>query len=840
MNAHLPQSPSSAASPFPGERPYAEHEARLFFGRDAEAKLVAEGLAASRLTLLSGPPGVGKTSLLNAGVMPRLREMTPQSGRPPILVFWDDWQGARGDPLPRLIEEIQRCSLGVLSGFDPMRVPRVRALERVIEYWSARAPLFIIFDRFEDYLLNHADDDGEGKFSVEFPRVARRPDLHANFLIAMRGGAHAKLGRLAQRLPQLFDRSLRLKPLRPEAARAAILLPIEVYNAEHPDLAPVHVEPALVDEVMQVAAIAGAETAGAESVLVDAATLQRTMLQMWEAQIEPDVSAQEVEVRVLQASPKPAEAAMQDAALDDLVSAHHPMFTEPLLTDPVTSIEGYAPAAIAAPVAARRGWRSAHGARVFATLAFLFVSAYAMFGAGSWIAHLHDEKQTLSVQEAADRALARARATLAKAAQLQAAREQPAREQPVEKDASNAAGARSAQGPILPSGKITVEPVGKRPEAEPQHATAEEKKEEAKEEEKKEAKRVPEREPTKIAGINAQAPQQHQPAPVVKTPEASSAPKTAEAPATAAPGLDNGNRAAANRETAAATAVTAPPQQRPVEPRTPDQAIAPTAGQTPARAATQTSNGRATAPTTGQTTSPTTGQTTSQTPVSTTAQPAGQAAPKTPAQAPAVEVVEAAPPVTAAQIEKRRATAAEVRLDRNAERKPAQAQASDNPTRPGARVQSYPSNNVIDAARAASPSSPPGRRESSEMFAAESGKKAPVHTAKYDGAAARDDKHGAQPSIFIHVRDQSQLAQTLRLKRRLEASGIVVSGIRTVTRGPDEADLRYFRRNERGEAKQMVDLLHSLNVPVDAPKYIAGFESTATLRQYELWFPAVN
>ncbi|MBC7943940.1 MAG: hypothetical protein H7X91_01445 [Burkholderiales bacterium] len=205
-----------------------------------------------------------------------------------------------------------------------------------------------------------------------------------------------------------------------------------------------------------------------------------------------------------------------------------------------------------------------------------------------------------------------------------------------------------------------------------------------------------------------------------------------------------------------------------------------------------------------------------------------------------VNSAEAAPtPVRAAPVERRR-TIVNARQEKPAAKKIAPARAKDNQPRPATHVRSFPSNSVIDAVRAQSPSSGPRQRDSSELFAAQSGKKAPVRTASNDKNAGRDTRDDASPSIFIHVRDQSQLAQTMRLKRRLEANGIVVSGIRTVTRGPDDADLRYFRRNERGEARQMVNLLQRFNVPVDAPKYISGFESRAITRQYELWFPAVN
>ena len=53
---------------------------RFFFGRERESELVAANLMASRLTVLYGPSGVGKSSLLRAGVARRLRTLVPAVG----------------------------------------------------------------------------------------------------------------------------------------------------------------------------------------------------------------------------------------------------------------------------------------------------------------------------------------------------------------------------------------------------------------------------------------------------------------------------------------------------------------------------------------------------------------------------------------------------------------------------------------------------------------------------------------------------------------------------------------------------------------------------------------
>ena len=62
-------------SPYVGLVPYLEEHASYFFGRETETRIVAQNLRATRLTVLYGESGAGKSSLLRAGVAHQLRTM---------------------------------------------------------------------------------------------------------------------------------------------------------------------------------------------------------------------------------------------------------------------------------------------------------------------------------------------------------------------------------------------------------------------------------------------------------------------------------------------------------------------------------------------------------------------------------------------------------------------------------------------------------------------------------------------------------------------------------------------------------------------------------------------
>ena len=85
-------------TPYKGLVPYSEEDAPFFFGRETEQEIITANLMASRLTLLYGASGVGKSSVLRAGVAHNLQQLaqknlsergTPEFG---VLVFnsWRD------------------------------------------------------------------------------------------------------------------------------------------------------------------------------------------------------------------------------------------------------------------------------------------------------------------------------------------------------------------------------------------------------------------------------------------------------------------------------------------------------------------------------------------------------------------------------------------------------------------------------------------------------------------------------------------------------------------------------------------------------------------------------
>jgi WD40 repeat protein len=239
--------------PYKGLTPYTEEDAAFFFGREADTELIIGNLMSSRLTLHYGPSGVGKSSVLRAGVIRQLRdasnrELAERGVRDFVVASFAAW---RDDPVAGLAARI-RASLTEALGDGAGDSGPPSSLPELFE-WTRRQDLelLLILDQFEEYFLYHGQDGGEGSFAVEFPRALNRPDLRVNFLIAIREDALARLDRFEGRVPNLFDNYLRLEHLDREAARAAIEGPIRQYNKLFADRGrPIGIEPDLVEALL--------------------------------------------------------------------------------------------------------------------------------------------------------------------------------------------------------------------------------------------------------------------------------------------------------------------------------------------------------------------------------------------------------------------------------------------------------------------------------------------------------------------------------------------------------------------------------------------------------------
>ena len=278
-----PAAIAAPPSPYKGLAPFEDSalDALLFFGRERQIEVIVANLMASRLTVLYGVSGVGKTSLLRAGVAHRLRR-----AHDALVVVLSSWTG---DPVGDLLEAVRAAAP---EGVEPVR--RGGPLADELAAWTRRldSDVYVILDQFEEYFLYHENERGAGTLMDELPEALRRGGLRVNFLLGVREDALAQLDAFKVRIPNLFGNSLRLDRLDRIAARAAIEGPLERYNELVPEDQRVSAEPDLVEAVLHEVAVgrvdlgqSGRGGVGEEDAdRIEAPYLQLVLERLWEVE----------------------------------------------------------------------------------------------------------------------------------------------------------------------------------------------------------------------------------------------------------------------------------------------------------------------------------------------------------------------------------------------------------------------------------------------------------------------------------------------------------------------------------------------------------------------------
>lgn len=212
-------------NPYVGPRPFDPGE-RLY-GRDREIAGLLQALSAERVVLLYSPSGAGKSSLLNAGLIPRLRRQ------------FDVWRPTRvGHPLPpRVPATVNRYRMSALLGFEQglpetIRLPPDALAELTLgEYFGVRprrpgAPnnVLLVFDQFEEVLTTDPlAIAAKRAFFDELGELLQDPTIWA--LLSLREDYLAALDPYAALIPTHLRHRFRIDLLGLAAAKEAIVGP---------------------------------------------------------------------------------------------------------------------------------------------------------------------------------------------------------------------------------------------------------------------------------------------------------------------------------------------------------------------------------------------------------------------------------------------------------------------------------------------------------------------------------------------------------------------------------------------------------------------------------------
>ncbi|MCC9076549.1 SIR2 family protein [Litorilinea aerophila] len=216
--------PSSTPAPLAGDptpmplptRPYKHlsayeaEDAPIFFGREQETAALLSLIHAHRLVLFYGPSGAGKTSLLQAGVLPRLAQADP----PYVAV------------MVRALEEPETAIRQALARLRPDADLPPGSLVDCLAAATRDLPgtLVLVLDQFEEFFLRFSAT-ARARFIAQMGRLFDARDVPVKVVFSLREEWLAAMGEFDDRLPEIFRTKMRLLPLTRSQARQAIQEP---------------------------------------------------------------------------------------------------------------------------------------------------------------------------------------------------------------------------------------------------------------------------------------------------------------------------------------------------------------------------------------------------------------------------------------------------------------------------------------------------------------------------------------------------------------------------------------------------------------------------------------
>jgi DNA-binding winged helix-turn-helix (wHTH) protein len=159
--------PAFESGPYVGLTPFSEEHAKYFFGREEEVELLRGKVHRLPMSALIGPSGVGKSSLIRAGLLPSL----PRGWRAIVCV-----PGER--PFSRLAQALVTELARDTEGLKKLIQFEEDAAISVLERWRrAHDEVLLVVDQFEElFTLN--PNDVQRRFAELVGRAAQDLGLH--------------------------------------------------------------------------------------------------------------------------------------------------------------------------------------------------------------------------------------------------------------------------------------------------------------------------------------------------------------------------------------------------------------------------------------------------------------------------------------------------------------------------------------------------------------------------------------------------------------------------------------------------------------------------------------
>ncbi|SBU91952.1 WD40 repeat [Streptomyces sp. Ncost-T6T-1] len=189
-----------AEAPYPGLARFGTDDRERYFGRDRLIDELAELVDKRLVTLLVGASGSGKSSLLRAGLIPRLRAARPPHARPSAIRILTPGPHPAGTHAPLLAPEAMRNGSG------------------------GGAEAVVIVDQFEELFTLCADPTERARF-VDLLLTAAAAGPGARVVLALRADFYGHCARHRLLAEAVKDSVKLVTPMGPDELREAIVKP---------------------------------------------------------------------------------------------------------------------------------------------------------------------------------------------------------------------------------------------------------------------------------------------------------------------------------------------------------------------------------------------------------------------------------------------------------------------------------------------------------------------------------------------------------------------------------------------------------------------------------------
>ena len=226
---------------YPGAQPFADEDVSraVFFGREKECATLLDQILANRLLVVYAKSGLGKTSLLQAGIAQALRD---DDCLPLFVRINDVKQGPVRSVFNDVRDRVRRRNVEYVPGNELS----LWHFFKTAEFWDGDRMLtpVLVLDQFEELFTLH-DAEVRANFLDELGHLVRgvrptprtssdaEPELtdttpEMRIVLSLREDYLGSLDEASYSIPQILDHRFRLTPLSIEGAVAALERPAQV------------------------------------------------------------------------------------------------------------------------------------------------------------------------------------------------------------------------------------------------------------------------------------------------------------------------------------------------------------------------------------------------------------------------------------------------------------------------------------------------------------------------------------------------------------------------------------------------------------------------------------